>query len=238
MMSMNTQSHSDASKGDVLIDLKAIAKHYQMGDQTVHALRPLELQFYRGQFVSIVGPSGSGKSTLLNLLGLLDQPSGGEYWLDGMDVAQLPDDQISQIRCEKIGFIFQSFNLFPNMTVLDNVCVPMRYAEKSNAYMQERAHAVLARLGLKDRTGHKPTELSGGQRQRVAIARSLANDPPVLLADEPTGNLDEKTGEEVMEIFRELRSEGRSIIMVTHNPEYESEVDRVVEIHDGRITRS
>ena len=235
---MNTQSHSDASKGDVLIDLKAIAKHYQMGDQTVHALRPLELQFYRGQFVSIVGPSGSGKSTLLNLLGLLDQPSGGEYWLDGMDVAQLPDDQISQIRCEKIGFIFQSFNLFPNMTVLDNVCVPMRYAEKSNAYMQERAHAVLERLGLKDRTGHKPTELSGGQRQRVAIARSLANDPPVLLADEPTGNLDEKTGEEVMEIFRELRSEGRSIIMVTHNPEYESEVDRVVEIHDGRITRS
>jgi putative ABC transport system ATP-binding protein len=122
--------------------------------------------------------------------------------------------------------------------VLDNVCVPMRYAEKSQSYMEERAHAVLERLGLKDRTGHKPTELSGGQRQRVAIARSLANDPPVLLADEPTGNLDEKTGEEVMGIFHELRSEGRSIIMVTHNPEYEDEVDRVVEIHDGRITRS
>ena len=235
---MNTQQSAQPSKEDVLIDLKAIAKHYQMGDQIVHALRPLNLQFYRGQFVAIVGPSGSGKSTLLNLLGLLDQPSGGEYWLDGQDVAQLPDHEISQIRCQKIGFIFQSFNLFPNMTVLDNVCVPMRYAEKSNAYMKDRAHAVLERLGLKDRTGHKPTELSGGQRQRVAIARSLANDPPVLLADEPTGNLDEKTGEEVMEIFRELRSEGRSIIMVTHNPEYEDEVDRVVAIHDGRITRS
>jgi putative ABC transport system ATP-binding protein len=237
-MSMPTQPFSHPTRGDVLIDLKAIAKHYQMGNQLVHALRPLELQFHRGQFVAIVGPSGSGKSTLLNLLGLLDQPSGGEYWLDGQNVAQLPDDVISQIRCQKIGFIFQSFNLFPNMTVLDNVCVPMRYAEKSQAHMYARAHAVLERLGLKERTGHKPTELSGGQRQRVAIARSLANDPPVLLADEPTGNLDEQTGEEVMEIFRELRSEGRSIIMVTHNPEYEDEVDRVVEIHDGRITRS
>ncbi len=223
---------------EILIDLKAIAKHYTMGEQTVHALHPLELQFRKGQFVAIVGPSGSGKSTLLNLLGLLDQPSAGEYWLDGQDVAQLPDDKISQIRCHKIGFIFQSFNLFPNMTVLENVCVPMRYAEKNTAYMEDRAIKVLDRLGLKDRTDHKPTELSGGQRQRVAIARSLANDPPVLLADEPTGNLDEKTGEEVMEIFRELRSEGHSIIMVTHNPEYESEVDRVVEIHDGRITRS
>ncbi len=222
----------------VLINLQAIAKRYQMGQQTVHALHPLDLQFHAGQFVAIVGPSGSGKSTLLNLLGLLDQPSGGAYWLDGQNVAELPDHQISNIRCRKIGFIFQSFNLFPNMSVLENVCVPMHYAELPKDVMHDRALAVLERLGLKERLDHKPTELSGGQRQRVAIARSLANDPPVLLADEPTGNLDEKTGEEVMEIFRELRSEGRSIIMVTHNPEYEDEVDRVIEIHDGRITRS
>jgi putative ABC transport system ATP-binding protein len=221
-----------------MIELKQIAKRYEMGEHVVHALHPLELKFQTGQFVAIVGPSGSGKSTLLNLLGLLDQPSGGEYWLDGQNVADLPDFKISQIRCRKIGFIFQSFNLFPNMSVLENVCVPMHYAEQPKDFMQERALEVLTRLGLKDRTDHKPTELSGGQRQRVAIARSLANDPPVLLADEPTGNLDESTGEEVMEIFRELRSEGRSIIMVTHNPEYENEVDRVVEIHDGRIKRS
>ncbi|MEN8662823.1 MAG: ABC transporter ATP-binding protein [Lentimonas sp.] len=221
-----------------MIDLKAIAKRYQMGEHVVHALHPLDLQFFAGQFVAIVGPSGSGKSTLLNLLGLLDQPSSGEYWLDGQNVADLPDFEISQIRCRKIGFIFQSFNLFPTMSVIENVCVPMHYAEQPKEYMKERALEVLTRLGLKDRTDHKPTELSGGQRQRVAIARSLANDPPVLLADEPTGNLDESTGEEVMDIFRELRSEGRSVIMVTHNPDYENEVDRVVSIHDGRITRS
>lgn len=221
-----------------MIDLRSIAKRYQMGEHVVHALHPLQLQFHSGQFVAIVGPSGSGKSTLLNLLGLLDQPSGGEYWLDGQNVAHLPDHQISNIRCRKIGFIFQSFNLFPSMSVFENVCVPMHYAEHSKDFMRERAISVLDRLGLKDRIDHKPTELSGGQRQRVAIARSLANDPPVLLADEPTGNLDENTGEEVMEIFRELRSEGRSVIMVTHNPEYEDEVDRVIEIRDGRIDRS
>lgn len=220
-----------------MIHLKGITKRYHMGEHTVHALHPLDIRFHAGQFVAIVGPSGSGKSTLLNLLGLLDQPSGGEYWLDGKNVAHLPDHQISTTRCLKIGFIFQSFNLFPSMSVLENVCVPMMYAEKPKAEMHERAHKLLNRLGLKGRSHHKPTELSGGQRQRVAIARSLANDPPVLLADEPTGNLDEKTGEEVMEIFRELRSEGRSIIMVTHNPEYENEVDRTIEIHDGRVTR-
>ena len=209
-----------------------------MGEQVVHALRATDLEFHAGQFAAIVGPSGSGKSTLLNLLGLLDQPTGGEYWLDGQDVSGLPDLEISQTRCHKIGFIFQSFNLFSNMTVLENVCVPMLYAERSKAHMHDRAVTVLRRLGLDDRLDHTPSELSGGQRQRVAIARSLANDPPFILADEPTGNLDEKTGEEVMAIFRELRSEGRSIIMVTHNPEYEKEVDRVIEIHDGRIVRS
>ena len=226
------------SAQQTLVRLSSITKQYAMGQQVVHALNPLDLEFMAGQFVAIVGPSGSGKSSLLNILGLLDQPSGGSYWLDGEDVANLPDVHISQIRCRKIGFIFQSFNLFSNMTILDNVCVPMLYAEMPKREMHERAEKVLTRLGLKDRLDHKPTELSGGQRQRVAIARSLANDPPVLLADEPTGNLDEKTGEEVMDIFRELRSEGRSIIMVTHNPEYEKEVDRVIEIRDGRIVRS
>jgi putative ABC transport system ATP-binding protein len=204
-----------------MVDLRSIAKRYQMGEHTVHALHPLNLQFHSGQFVAIVGPSGSGKSTLLNLLGLLDQASAGEYWLDGQNVANLPDHEISAIRCLKIGFIFQSFNLFPSMSVLENVCVPMHYAEKPKDLMRERAMEVLDRLGLKDRIDHKPTELSGGQRQRVA-----------------TGNLDENTGEEVMEIFRELRSEGRSVIMVTHNPEYEDQVDRVISIHDGNIIRS
>jgi len=228
----------DAAPARPMIDLKEIAKRYKMGKHTVHALHPLQLQFHTGQFVAIVGPSGSGKSTLLNLLGLLDKSSDGEYWLDGQNVADLPDDEISLIRCRKIGFIFQSFNLFPNMSVMENVCVPMHYAEMPKNHMRDRAEYVLDRLGLGDRMDHKPTELSGGQRQRVAIARSLANDPPVILADEPTGNLDENTGEEVMQIFRELRTEGRSIIMVTHNPEYESEVDRVVEIRDGHIIRS
>jgi putative ABC transport system ATP-binding protein len=229
---------TDAAPASPMIDLKEIAKRYKMGKHTVHALHPLQLQFHTGQFVAIVGPSGSGKSTLLNLLGLLDKSSDGEYWLDGQNVADLPDDEISLIRCRKIGFIFQSFNLFPNMSVMENVCVPMHYAEMPKNHMRDRAEYVLDRLGLGDRMDHKPTELSGGQRQRVAIARSLANDPPVILADEPTGNLDENTGEEVMQIFRELRTEGRSIIMVTHNPEYESEVDRVVEIRDGHIIRS
>ena len=235
---MSASNHATAVDAQTLVRLNAITKRYEMGEQVVHALHPLDLEFVAGQFVAIVGPSGSGKSSLLNILGLLDQPSGGQYWLDGEDVANLPDVQISQIRCRKIGFIFQSFNLFSNMTVLDNICVLMLYAEMPKAEMRERAEKVLTRLGLAERLDHKPTELSGGQRQRVAIARSLANDPPVLLADEPTGNLDEKTGEEVMEIFRELRSEGRSIIMVTHNPEYENEVDRVIEIRDGRIVRS
>ena len=235
---MSDMTRREDSAQQTLVRLSSITKQYAMGQQVVHALNPLDLEFMAGQFVAIVGPSGSGKSSLLNILGLLDQPSGGSYWLDGEDVANLPDVHISQIRCRKIGFIFQSFNLFSNMTILDNVCVPMLYAEMPKREMHERAEKVLTRLGLKDRLDHKPTELSGGQRQRVAIARSLANDPPVLLADEPTGNLDEKTGEEVMEIFRELRSEGRSIIMVTHNPEYEKEVDRVIEIRDGGIVRA
>lgn len=220
-----------------LIQLKGLTKIYTNGENQVHALRPTDLDFHTGQFVAIVGPSGSGKSSLLNLLGLLDQPTAGEYWLQENNVANLNDRQISDIRCHKIGFIFQSFNLFGNMSVMENICVPMVYAERSRVFMQERVEVLAERLGLEDRLDHRPNQLSGGQCQRVAIARALANDPPVLLADEPTGNLDEKTGNEVMEIFREIRSEGRSILMVTHNPEYENEVDRVIEIKDGRIIR-
>ena len=234
---MSTVPPAAQESADALIELRDLDKNYRMGDETVHALRSVRLRFEPGQFVAIFGPSGSGKSTLLNILGLLDSPTAGEYWLDGSDVARLADDELSRIRCLKIGFIFQSFNLFPMMNVLENVCVPMNYAERPKAEMEERAMVLIRRLGLDGRERHRPNELSGGQRQRVAIARSLANDPPVLLADEPTGNLDEKTGNEVMEIFRELRSEGRSIIMVTHNPEYEREVDRVVAIHDGRVVR-
>jgi len=220
------------------IELSGISRVYDRGATQVHALQPTDLAFAEGRFYAIMGASGSGKSTMLNLLGMLDRPTTGSYVLDGIDVSRLGDDDVSYIRCRKIGFIFQSFNLFPHFSVLENVCVPMRYAEVlDEASMQQRAHELLERVGLADRIHHKPTELSGGQCQRVAIARALANDSPILLADEPTGNLDEKTGEEVLEIFRRLRDDGRTVIMVTHNPEYETEVEEVIRLHDGEVVR-
>lgn len=219
-----------------VIELQKICRTYQMGESQVHALKPTDLTIEEGQFVAIMGPSGSGKSTMLNLLGMLDRPTDGAYLLEGKDVASLADDRISEIRCSRIGFIFQSFNLFPGYTVLENVCVPMRYNEVlSEKEMTERATELLDLVGLGDRLEHRPTQLSGGQCQRVAIARSLANDPSFLLADEPTGNLDEKTGEEILALFRRLQQQGRTLVMVTHNPEYEDEVDRIVRLHDGVI---
>ncbi len=221
-----------------LIELRGIRKVYGHGETAVEALRPTDLAFEEGRFTAIMGPSGSGKSTLLNLLGMLDHPTDGAYLLEGHDVAGLDDDERSAVRCRRIGFIFQSFNLLHHLTVLDNVCVPMQYAGLSPAEMRERAHALLAEIGLADRTHHRPAELSGGQCQRVAIARALANDPAILLADEPTGNLDEQTGEEVLAIFDRLCSQGRTIILVTHNPAYRDRVERTVELHDGRVTAS
>lgn len=221
-----------------LIELKGISRTYGSGAGTVHALRPMDLTVKTGEFAAIFGTSGSGKSTLLNLLGLLDQPSTGAYFLDGHNVANLNDGERSDIRCRKLGIVFQSFNLLSHFTILENVCVPMRFCNTPKQEMHERAAYLLDKVGLGDRLKHRPNQLSGGQCQRVAIARSLANDPPVILADEPTGNLDEKTGNEVLDIFRELVQDGRSVLMVTHNPEYEHVVQRVIELHDGRVVRS
>jgi putative ABC transport system ATP-binding protein len=220
-----------------LIRLHEISRVYGSGEAVVHALRAASLTVESGSFVAVYGASGSGKSTLLNMLGLLDEPTSGNYFLEGEDVARLSDRARSDIRCRKIGIIFQSFNLFPHFSILENVCMPMRFAGVSRHEMKPRAAALLERVGLGARLHHSPSQLSGGQCQRVAIARALANNPAVLLGDEPTGNLDEKTGREILAIFHELVSEGRTVIMVTHNAAYEQEADRVVELHDGRIVR-
>ncbi|NQZ58692.1 MAG: ABC transporter ATP-binding protein [Lentisphaeraceae bacterium] len=216
-----------------LITLENITRQYDVGGKTVHALKALNLEIKHGEFMAIFGKSGSGKSTLLNILGLLDPPTNGEYLLEGQNVSHLDDNAMAALRCRKIGMIFQSFNLMPHFNVMENICIPMQYAGVPRQKMQERARYLASRLGLEDRLYHKPTELSGGQCQRIAIARSLANDPPVILADEPTGNLDEKTGQEVIEIFQELVAEGKTIIMVTHNPEYEEIVERTISLKDG-----
>ncbi len=219
-----------------IIQLRNLCKSYFTAAATVHALKNINVNFEEGRFAAVMGPSGSGKSTMLNLLGLLDRPTSGEHILEGQDISKLDDNSLSDIRCRKVGMVFQSFNLFPNFTVLENVCVPMQYAEEDKQTMIERAHDLLASVGLSDRTHHRPTQLSGGQCQRVAIARALANEPAFVLADEPTGNLDEKTGNEIMDIFHRLCDEGRTVIMVTHNPEYRNVVERVITLHDGEIT--
>ena len=220
-----------------LIQLQGISRVYGSGENAVHALRPSTLSVEEGTFVAIYGPSGSGKSTMLNMLGLLDEPTSGAYLLEGRNVANLSDSARSEIRCRKIGIIFQSFNLFPHFSILENVCMPMRFAGVDRHEMKDRAAELLHRVGLGGRMNHSPSQLSGGQCQRVAIARALANNPAVLLGDEPTGNLDEKTGDEILGIFHELVAEGRTVIMVTHNAEYEKEVERIIELHDGNVVR-
>ncbi len=220
-----------------LIQLQGISRVYGSGPAAVHALRPADLSIEEGTFVAIYGASGSGKSTMLNMLGLLDEPTAGSYLLEGNNVAKLSDADRSNIRCRKIGIIFQSFNLVPHFSLLENVCMPMRFAGMERHEMKERAAQLLDRVGLGSRLKHSPSQLSGGQCQRVAIARSLANDPAVILGDEPTGNLDEKTGDEIIGIFHELVDEGRTVVMVTHNAEYEKEVQRVIELCDGRVVR-
>lgn len=220
-----------------LIQLEGISRVYGEGPTAVHALRPATLSIEEGTFVAVYGPSGSGKSTMLNMLGLLDEPTSGSYLLEGQNVAKLSDAERSEIRCRKVGIIFQSFNLFPHFSILENVCMPMRFAGVERHEMKERASRLLDRVGLGARLHHSPSQLSGGQCQRVAIARALANDPAVLLGDEPTGNLDEKTGDEILGIFHELVGEGRTVIMVTHNPEYEKHVQRVIELQDGNVVR-
>lgn len=220
-----------------LIQLQGISRVYGSGPAAVHALRPSTLCIEEGTFVAIYGASGSGKSTMLNMLGLLDEPTSGDYLLEGRNVAKLTDAARSEIRCRKIGIIFQSFNLFPHFSILENVCMPMRFAGADRHAMRDRAAELLARVGLGDRLAHSPSQLSGGQCQRVAIARALANKPAVILADEPTGNLDVKTGDEILGVFHELVAEGHTVIMVTHNAEYEKEVQRVIELNDGNVVR-
>ena len=206
-----------------------------MGETEVHALAGLDLEIDEGEFVAIMGPSGSGKSTLLNLLGCLDRPTSGSYFLGGKDVALMNDNELSTIRRERVGFIFQSFNLIASLTVLENIEVPMFYAGMPARKARARSTELAERGGLGDRGGHRPNELSGGQQQRVAIARALSNDPTIVLADEPTGNLDSRTGIEIMQMLRELSAEGRTIIMVTHEDDVAEQARRIVTVRDGRI---
>ena len=218
-----------------VITLEGITKTYVNGKLTVPVLHGIDLSIYEGEFTSIMGPSGSGKSTFMNILGCLDRPTSGSYRLDGEEVAHLEDDELAYVRNKRIGFVFQSFNLLPKLTALDNVALPMVYAGVSKAERKARASQLLTELGLGTRLDHMPAELSGGQRQRVAIARALANDPAIIMADEPTGNLDSKASLDVMHIFTELYQEGRTIILVTHELDIAEYAGRNVVLKDGLI---
>lgn len=220
-----------------MIDLTDITKTYVMGDSTVYALAGVSLSIAEGEFAAITGPSGSGKSTLMNILGCLDRPTSGSYRLDDQEVAALNDDQLAWTRNKKIGFVFQNFNLLTKLSALQNVALPLVYAGVEKTQRLEKAAQALARVGLESRKHHLPTELSGGQRQRVAIARALINDPAIVIADEPTGNLDTKSSLEIMDIFCRLHEQGRTIIMVTHEPDIAAYAKRVIHVRDGNITR-
>ncbi|HYS54597.1 MAG TPA: ABC transporter ATP-binding protein [Thermoanaerobaculia bacterium] len=217
-----------------LIQLEEVTKTYDAGENAVQALRGVDVAIQEGEFVAIIGPSGSGKSTLMHIVGCLDSPTTGKYWLDGQDVAELTARQLARIRNQKIGFVFQTFNLLPRATVLKNVELPLLYAGLSRGERRERAMSALERVGLGDRSKHRPNELSGGQRQRVAIARALVNNPSLVLADEPTGNLDQKTGSEIIDIFEALAGQ-ETIVLVTHDPTIASRTGRRIKMVDGRI---
>ncbi len=220
---------------ELVITAESLTKVYKMGDVEVHALRGLSLTIKRGEVVAIVGPSGSGKSTLMNILGCLDLPTSGEYILDGERVSDLKDDQLADIRNRKVGFIFQSFNLLSRQTALSNVELPLRYAGITSG-RKDRARQALTAVGLEDRMTHRPYELSGGQQQRVAIARALVNDPAIIMADEPTGNLDSKVGQEIMDLLLNLNKErGTTLIIVTHDPKVAAQTQRVIRIQDGVV---
>lgn len=220
---------------DIVIRTEGLRKEYQLGSEIVRALRGVDLVVERNEYVAIMGPSGSGKSTLMNMIGCLDTPTSGEYWLNGTAVAHLSDDELARIRNREIGFVFQTFNLLPRATALHNVELPLIYAGVPAKERKERAEAMLERVGLAQRMGHKPNELSGGQRQRVAIARALVNRPAILLADEPTGNLDSKTSDEIMSLFDTLHAEGQTIILVTHENDIAEYAHRVITLRDGLI---
>jgi len=222
------------SSGTVIKTLE-LAKVYEMGAEQVHALRGIDLEIRKGEYVAIMGPSGSGKSTLMNLIGCLDSPSSGKYWLAGRLVSDLDDDELAYIRNKEIGFVFQTFNLLPRATALHNVELPLIYNGTPSEERIEKATKALERVDLVDRMHHKPNELSGGQRQRVAIARALVNSPSIVLDDEPTGNLDSKTGDEIMNLFQNLHAQGNTIILVTHEHDIAQHAHRIIYIRDGRI---
>ncbi len=231
-------AESGSGGAEVLVRLENVARHYPMGTEVVRALDGIDLTIRRGEYWSVVGRSGSGKSTLLNILGCLDRPTSGRYLLGGTDVGTLDDDALSTIRGRRIGFIFQSFNLIPQLTVLENLEVPLFYQGVPLGEARRRAEHFAARVGLSGRLGHRPNELSGGQQQRVAIARAMVNDPLILLADEATGNLDSHTEEEILDLLDELHTEGKTIVMVTHSENVASRAERTLVLKDGRVERT
>jgi putative ABC transport system ATP-binding protein len=218
-----------------LIKITQITRDFQLGNETINVLKGIDLQINKGEYVALMGPSGSGKSTLMNLLGCLDTPTSGHYILNGKDVSKMHDDELAEIRNKEIGFVFQTFNLMPRTTALDNVALPMIYAGYSKTERNNRASEVLTQVNLSDRMDHKPNQLSGGQRQRVAIARALVNKPSIILADEPTGNLDSKTSVEIMALFDEIHKKGNTVILVTHEEDIAQFAHRVIRLRDGMI---
>ena len=218
-----------------LIQLQDITRKYVMGTETVHALRGVSFFIEKNEYVALMGPSGSGKSTLMNILGCLDTPSSGEYWLNGKDVSKMTDNELAAVRNIEIGFVFQTFNLLPRNTALENVALPLVYAGIKKEEREARAAQVLTMVGLADRMSHRPNELSGGQRQRVAVARALVNNPSIILADEPTGNLDTKTSHEIMALFEEIHKNGNTIILVTHEEDIAQHAKRIVRLRDGLV---
>ena len=220
---------------EAIIKLEEIKKDYYMGSQAITVLKGITLDIFKNEYVALMGPSGSGKSTLMNILGCLDSPTGGRYILNGKDVSKMPDDDLAEVRNSEIGFVFQQFNLLPRLSAAENVALPLIYAGVSKKVRMERALEALDKVGLADRSHHKSNELSGGQIQRVAIARALVNNPAILLADEPTGNLDSKTSVEVMEIFGKIRAAGNTVILVTHEEDIAAYAHRVVRLRDGLV---
>ncbi len=223
------------TKMDTIIKVDDLRKTYVMGSEEVHALKSINVTISKNEYVALMGPSGSGKSTLMNLLGCLDTPTAGQYFLNNINVSSMDDSELADVRNKEIGFIFQTFNLLPRLSALENVALPLIYSGMSRSKRMARAEEVLAEVGLGDRVSHKPNELSGGQRQRVAIARALVNDPAIILADEPTGNLDTKTSIEIMSIFERIQANGNTIIIVTHEPDIAEHAHRIIRLRDGLV---